>query len=150
MSQKNTTIIKAESGYLSNAIKAGLLYFAGIFAIGFALGGIRIMFLLPLMSELYAVLLELPIILGMSWILCQKAIAKFEVVRNIGPRLTMGLTAFMCLILAEFLLWSIMFDDGAASFVSRYATSAGFVGLFGQILYALMPVFHGMGLPFDE
>jgi hypothetical protein len=47
----------------SSAMKAGLVYFASVFAIGFVLGMIRVPILAPLFGDFIAVLIELPIIL---------------------------------------------------------------------------------------
>lgn len=47
---------------------AGLAYFTLVFAAGFALGTARVLVLLPGVGETTAVLLELPLILTVSWL----------------------------------------------------------------------------------
>ena len=48
---------------MANVLKAGVLYFLGVFALGFILGAIRIFFLVPYSGPVVAVLVELPFIL---------------------------------------------------------------------------------------
>ncbi|NNE17810.1 MAG: hypothetical protein HKN10_04955, partial [Myxococcales bacterium] len=83
------------------AVGAGVTYFAIVFAAGFALGAVRVLLVVPRFGELPAVLLELPIMLGVSWLVCAKVIARYQLLPRISPRLTMGAVAFSLLILAE-------------------------------------------------
>ena len=124
----------------SRAIRAGLLYFVGVFATGFAFGAIRLMLLVPTLGETVAVLVETPFILGVSWLLCARAIGKFAVSVHFEPRLVMGVVALVCLLLAEFALWVGMFGNPAETFLPRYQTLAGMIGLLGQLLYAAFPL----------
>ena len=50
------------------AVRAGLAYFAVVFAIGFALGTLRILMLIPQFGELASVLAALPLMLFTSWL----------------------------------------------------------------------------------
>ncbi|TIX75996.1 MAG: hypothetical protein E5V21_21505, partial [Mesorhizobium sp.] len=52
------------------AIRLGAVYFASVFAVGFALGTIRMLVLVPQLDELGAVAVELPVILTAAWIIC--------------------------------------------------------------------------------
>lgn len=47
---------------------AGLAYWAVVFALGFVLGTIRVTWVIPAVGLMPATLLELPIILGASWL----------------------------------------------------------------------------------
>ena len=60
-----------------NAVKAGIVYFLAVFAIGFLLGTIRILWITPWLGDGAAVLLELPVILTASWLLCARLIDTF-------------------------------------------------------------------------
>jgi hypothetical protein len=122
------------------ALKAGLLYFVGVFALGFALGGIRLIFLVPALGEFLAVLIEVPVILGLSWLLCARAIHKLQLAAEPRARLLMGAVAFVLLMLAEFLLARFMFGESTAVYLAGFGTAAGLLGLAGQIVFALFPL----------
>lgn len=122
------------------SIKAGLLYFIGVFAVGFAFGGIRLIVLVPTVGETWAVVIESPFILGISWLLCARAVALLQVPAITGARIVMGGVALGCLLIAEYILWVGMFGESTAGFFQRYATLAGLLGLVGQVAYGLFPL----------
>ena len=125
---------------VATAIRAGLLYFAGVFAVGFLLGGIRMMLLEPIAGELLAVMIELPVILSASWLLCGRAVVRTQVSATAQARLIMGATALAVLLLAEFGLATVLFAEPAAEFLAGLLTPSGLVGLGGQIVFAHFPL----------
>ena len=48
-------------------LRAAIVYWAMVFALGFVLGTIRVIWVIPLVGLMPATLLELPIILAASW-----------------------------------------------------------------------------------
>jgi hypothetical protein len=84
--------------------------------------------------------MELPGILGLSWVLCGRSITKMKVTPQISKRLVMGSVAFLLLISAELALWQIMFDTPTSAFFARYTNLAGIMGLGAQVLFALFPL----------
>jgi hypothetical protein len=124
----------------TRAVEAGVTYFAIVFAAGFALGTVRVLLLVPQFGELPAALLELPIMLGISWFVCAKLIARYQVPPRIPPRLMMGAVAFGLLILAELALSLTLFGRSINDFAQALATPHGMIGLAGQVLFGLMPV----------
>jgi len=122
------------------AVKAGVTYFAIVFAAGFALGTLRVLLLIPQVGELPAVLLELPLMLGISWLASAKLIARFQVPPRIPARATMGAVAFTLLMLAELTLSLTLFGSSLNDFTRSLTTPQGIIGLAGQTLFALMPV----------
>jgi len=68
------------------AIIAGALYAAVAFLIGFIFGTLRVMVLVPALSDLTAVLLELPFILLASWFVCRWCVDRLGVSIDAGPR----------------------------------------------------------------
>ena len=111
-----------------------------MFAAGFAFGTVRVLLLVPRVGELSASLLELPIMLGISWFVCTKVIARYQVLPRISPRLTMGIVAFSVLMLAELSLSLTLFGRSMNDFANALATPHGMVGLAGQVLFGLMPL----------
>ena len=121
------------------AIAAGFAYFATVFLAGFALGTLRTLFLAPQLGELAAVLVELPVIIFVSWIACGWAIRRFQVAANFSPRLIMGAVAFLCLIVADIALGIAAFDRTFAEVAADWATPSGAAGLAGQVLFGILP-----------
>lgn len=122
------------------AIRAGAIYFAIVFAVGFMLGTFRVLVLSPSVGETAATLIEGPFILGASWVACGFVIERFYVPTDRSPRLIMGTTAFSMLISAELLLSVFGFGQTLNEVVARYTTVAGAIGLAGQVLFGLFPL----------
>ncbi|NNF67028.1 MAG: hypothetical protein HKM98_05925 [Gammaproteobacteria bacterium] len=127
---------------MSPSVKAGTLYFALIFALGFLLGTFRVLILEPRLDEFTAVLLELPVILTSAWFICAWLTGKFHVKAAVPARLVMGSIAFVLLIAAEIFLAVGIFDRPFDQYLQRLASKAGGLGLTGQIFFALFPLFQ--------
>jgi hypothetical protein len=127
---------------VSRSIRAGLLYFAIVFAAGFALGTLRVLVVVPQVGELSAVLAELPILLGVSWVVCGYAIRRCDVDATFDARGAMGLFAFSVLMAVEYLMANVGFGRSLAEHLSRYAEPAQALGLAGQIAFGAMPLFR--------
>jgi hypothetical protein len=125
---------------MPSAIRAGALYFAIVFAAGFVLGALRVTVLMPLMGELPAVVLELPIILFISWTVCRKLVAEFSVPPMTSTRAAMGALAFGLLMLAELGLAFLVFDRSGAAYLADLQSAPGLLGLAGQIAFAFIPL----------
>ena len=123
-----------------HTLKAGAAYFAIVFAVGFALGTVRTLFLAPRLGEQIAVVIELPFMLGASWLACAWVLRRWHVPAGSGPRLTMGGVAFALLIVAEIALSLTAFDRSLADYFRNLATPHGLIGLTGQIVFALIPL----------
>lgn len=128
-------------------IKAGVIYFVGVFALGFLFGGIRLMLLQPLMGETIAVAVEVPIMLVLAWMLCARAINMSKISTSWTDRLTMGLVALSLLLLAEFGLSIAMFGNQLVDYLESYTTLPGLIGLGGQILFGLFPLIQSLSNP---
>ncbi len=123
-----------------NAIKGGLLYGAGVFIAGFGFGILRNLFLAPVVNETLAILIEIPLILSVSWILCRRSIVKLQITEKIPDRAIMGSIALLVLVSAELLLWNLMFDGSPIEFVARYKNTPQQIGLAAQFIFASFPL----------
>jgi hypothetical protein len=121
------------------ALLLGLRYFAGVFAVGFALGTIRTLWLVPRVGELVAVTIEMPIILVASWWWCSRLLLARQ---PLGPagRAVMGGSAFAWLMLAELALGQALGRTPTQHFAAM-VTPVGLLGLAGQLGFAAMPMF---------
>ncbi len=122
------------------AARAGLAYFAAVFAAGFVLGTLRVMVVVPALGEVAAVLLELPVMLALSWVACRWLIARFRVAARPAERLAMGGVAFAVLMLAEAGLAILGFGQSLAGYLSALTGLPGAIGLAGQVAFAAMPL----------
>jgi len=85
-------------------LSAALLYFALTFGAGFVLGPFRILVLVPRLGARAAELIEIPVMIGITWLAARWVTQKFSVPPQRGPRLSMGVMAGALLLLAEFTL----------------------------------------------
>ncbi len=127
---------------MRQAIRAGLLYFLVVFAVGFALGAARVTWLVPQIGALAAVACELPLMLGAAWLLCGAVLRRCAVPSGLVPRLVMGGVAFVLLILAELALAVWGFGRTPAAFLAGYAGAAEQLGLAGQFGFAALPAWR--------
>jgi hypothetical protein len=123
------------------ALLAGLLYFATVFAVGFVLGVVRGLVLAPLAGELWAVAIELPVMLGVSWWVCGLLVTRTALPGTVPLRLLMGWVAFALLMLAE-LGVSLLLGRTPSDHLATYTRLPNLLGLFAQLLFALFPVGH--------
>ncbi|GJL97744.1 MAG: hypothetical protein DHS20C06_15610 [Hyphobacterium sp.] len=123
------------------AIKLGAFYAASIFLVGFALGTLRVLVIAPRFGELLAVLIELPIILGLSWVVFGWLARRHNPPLS-SARCMISITAFVVLIGLEALSAAFVTDGGVMAFIANWLTLAGALGLAGQVGFALIPRLH--------
>jgi hypothetical protein len=124
---------RCQTGAMPILIPA-LAYAAAVFAAGFALGVPRVTLLEPAVGPLAAVALELPPMLGISWLAAGAVLARWPVRRP----LAMGGIALGFLLAAEAALSAVL-GGTVAGFLAALVTPAGVLGLAGQVVFALIP-----------
>lgn len=127
---------------VARAISAGALYFALLFVLGFLLGTIRVLLIAPRFGEAAAVLLELPVMLAASWLVCRALIMRMALPPLLPLGIVMGATAFLMLITAEWALSLTLFERTLSETAAHYRTLPGAVGLAGQVAFAFFPLLH--------
>jgi hypothetical protein len=125
---------------MSVGLKAGALYFAVVYVVGFLLGTVRVLLLLSRVGETVAVLLEAPLMLLISWIAVRWITESFSVPATVPPRVAMGATAFALLILGELVVSILVFGRSLDATVAAYRSLPGIVGLSTQLIFALIPL----------
>jgi hypothetical protein len=123
----------------SSAFKAGFAYFVVAFGFGFLLGTFRMLVIVPAVGEISAVMLEMPIMLAISWFSSRWLIGRFSVPDGLAPRLVMGGLAFAILMFAEVGLSILGFGRTFAEHLASYRQIASFMGLLGQLAFASFP-----------
>jgi hypothetical protein len=86
------------------ALQAGFLYFLLVFGAGFVLGPLRILFLVPRVGVRAAELIELPVMLFISWLSAGWLVRRLRVPPSLSLRFVMGILALALLLVAEFSL----------------------------------------------
>lgn len=119
---------------------AGIFYFAIVFAAGFVLGAVRTVWLAPAIGELAATLLELPVILALSWAACLFIIARMKIDARVIDRIVMGAVAFALLIGADVALGLTLMDRTPEAQAAAMTAPPALVGLGGQMLFAVFPL----------
>ncbi len=123
-----------------NPLLAGTAYFAIVFAAGFMFGTLRVLLVAPYVGPLFAVLIEMPFMLGIAWLVCRTLMRRMNApnVRTAG--IVMGATAFVLLMAGEYLL-ALGFNGVTVSqYMAQIATPPGLLGLAGQVAFAAFPV----------
>jgi len=126
-------------------VRAGLLYFALTFGAGFLLGPFRILVLVPRLGARAAELVEMPVMIGITWLAARWTTRRLSVPPGPGPRLSMGVLAGALLLLAEFtlVLWlrGLTLDE---YFATRDPVS-GAAYYAAVLLLVLMPLLVNRG-----
>ena len=122
-----------------SALKAGVAYFGAGFGFGFLLGTFRMLVMVPVVGEISAVMLEMPIMLAISWFSSRWLIERFRLPTELSPRLVMGGLAFAFLMVAEVGLSIFGFGRTVAEHLASYCQVASIMGLLGQAAFASFP-----------
>lgn len=118
--------------------RAGFIYFALVFAVGFVLGAIRVSLVVPRLGVRAAELLETPIMLLVSLLAARACLRWF------GPlpatrRLMMGLLALVFMMVAELVLVAVQ-GVNIADYIAGRDPVSGTVYLLALLVFALMPL----------
>lgn len=134
------------SGGAVAAVRAGMLYFAAVFALGFVLGVLRIVVLVPRIGPTAAVMAEIPAMLTAAWLICGAVLARIPLPPRVRDRLAMGGVALGLLWLAEALL-SAATGVGARAYLASLVTPAGLLGIAAQLAFGVFPLIQGKVTP---
>jgi hypothetical protein len=117
---------------------AALVYWAVVFALGFVLGTVRVLWVIPLVGLLPATVMELPLILGGSWLASGWLVRRYVLERE-GEALAVGALAFAILMVAECAIAVTLMEQSPAQWLTCLAAPHALLGLAGQVVFALMP-----------
>jgi hypothetical protein len=123
---------------MKRALSAGALYFAAVFVAGFALGVVRTLWLAPALGAIGAVAVELPVMLGVSWLVSARILRRAPM-SGLQAEM-MGATAFVLLMLAEAGLSVLLAGRSLGEHLALYREPAHQLGLLGQLAFAGIPL----------
>lgn len=119
--------------------KPAVLYFALVLGTGFALGTIRVPFLVPRVGERYAELLEMPFMFVAIVLAARYVVRRFDLPASLSVRLQVGFAALAMSVLAELLLATVLQGRSLVQFIASRDPVSGSVYLVMLLLFALMP-----------
>lgn len=137
--EKEKERVRSEESVLE-VLKAGALYFAIVFGAGFALGPVRILWVVPRFGARMAELMETPIMLVVIIASAWWIVRRLAVPSTTFSRLGMGCVALSLLLIAELTL--VLWLRGMS--VGEYLANRDPVS--GIVYYALLAVFGAMPL----
>jgi hypothetical protein len=121
-------------------LKAGALYFALVFAAGFALGTIRLLWIVPSLGTRVAELLEAPLMLGVSFLAARWVARRLRLPPVTATRLGTGFIALALLLAAEFGVVLLLRGLTLREYFASRDPVAGTVYLVSLLLFALIPL----------
>lgn len=124
----------------SRAAQAGMLYCTVVFAAGFVLSVIRLVWVAPLSGEFVGVLLEAPVLLAIAWSACGWVAERLDVSQPFLDRLVMGGVALVVLVCAEAIAAVLAGGHSLGEFSLRHGQSAVLLGLLAQLAFAVFPL----------
>jgi hypothetical protein len=123
--------------------KAGLLYFGVVFGVGFALGVIRTLWIVPEVGVRAAELIEMPFMIVVTIIVCRLVMRRFAVPPSLWPRLAMGLVGLAMLIGAELVLGSLLFGRTFFQYITSRDPVSGAAYFLALGMFGAMPFLIG-------
>jgi hypothetical protein len=127
------------------ALAPGLAYFALVFAAGWVLGPLRVLWLAPQVGPTAAVLLEAPVMVAVMILAARFTVRRFAVPRAPGSRLGMGGVALASLLVAELLGALGVRRLSLADYLADQRSTTGAVFLLLLGLFLVMPALAGRG-----
>ena len=126
---------------MKRALLAATAFFIALFALGFVLGTIRVLFVAPRFGSLAAILAEVPVMLFAAVYACRWAVRRWQVADALAIRGAMVVCFLTLLIVFETTLGKLLFERTLTEQGAALATPAGLVGISAQIVAALLPLF---------
>ena len=124
-------------------VKAGVAYFALVFAAGFVFGSIRVPFLVPRVGERIAELIETPFMFVVVVAAARFISRRYALPTQTAIRLVVGFIGLALLVAAEFALAAILQQRSPGEFIASRDPVSGPVFALMLVLFALMPFILG-------
>ena len=120
-------------------LKAAACYFALVFGMGFVLGTIRVLWIVPRFGTRAAELIEAPVMLAATILAARWTVRRFALQSMPLTRLGQGLLALGLLLVAEFTVVLWLRGMTISEYVSGRDPVAGTVYVLMLVIFAVMP-----------
>ena len=124
-------------------LRAALVYFLIVFAAGFVLGVVRVVFVVPRVGTRVAELAEVPIMFVVIMLAARWIVRRFHLPPSLPPRLGVGLGALALMLVTELAVVLWLQGVTLAQYVAARDPVAGTIYLVMLVVFGLMPVFVG-------
>lgn len=121
-------------------IQAAVLYFVLVFGVGFVLGTVRVLWIVPHFGTRWAELMEMPLMLAVSFITARWIVQRFAVPFTVFNRLGMGCIALALMLIAEFTLVLRLQGLSIGEYLATRDPVAGTVYYIMLGLFAIAPL----------
>jgi hypothetical protein len=125
---------------INQLVAPALTYFAIVFGVGFLLGIVRVIWLVPQLGFRYAELIEMPFMLLAVFFAARRVTQYFAVPSIASTRLTVGIAALICLLIVEYAVVLWLQDITIAESFSKRDPISGTFYAISLILFSLMPL----------
>ncbi len=126
---------------ITQVLKAGVLYFALVFAAGFALGPIRVLWAVPRFGTMTAELMEMPLMLVVIVLAARWTVRHLAVPYAPSRRLGIGFIALGALLVAEFTVVLSLRGLSIRDYLATRDPVSGTVYIVMLGVFAIMPLF---------
>jgi len=119
-------------------IFASLSYFGLVFAVGFLLGVVRVLWLAPAVGERYAELLEMPVMLAVAFFSAGFILDHFEL-PGVSDALVVGIIALLILLALEFTLVLGLRGLSLREYLANRDRVSGSAYVASLVVFAVLP-----------
>ena len=124
---------------MKNILACALIYFMLVFFVGFVLGIIRVLLLVPVVGERYAELIEMPLMLITIYYSARYIVNRYSRIERESSYLYVGVIALTFLLLFEFTLVLGIRGISFEQYISSRDPVTGAAYALSLIIYLLMP-----------
>jgi hypothetical protein len=124
-------------------LKAGAIYFALVFAVGWVLGPIREFWIVPHLGRIAALMLETPLMLVAMIVSARWVVPRFDVPYSLRTRIAIGAVALVILLAAELIGSQWVRGLSMQEYLASLATVPGLISLLAFLVFAAVPAFIG-------
>jgi hypothetical protein len=124
---------------MRSIVYAGLAYFSFVLGSGYALGMVRVPFLVPRIGERWAELAEMPIMATVIFFAAGYILRRFPSVNSPVRSLAVGGLALVLSVCAELALAAVLQNQSVLDYLRSRDKISGSVYLAVLVLFALMP-----------
>jgi hypothetical protein len=129
-----------EAATIKQTLKAGVFYFALVFAAGFVLGTIRTLWIVPRVGARTAELMETPIMFAVTVLAARWVARRLLLPPTVATRLGFGFVALGLLLITEFTVVLWLRGLTIREYLAGRDPVAGTAYLIMLVVFALMPL----------